>query len=108
MPCAWTAGSLFLRRSPSADFAEMRIVAGLVGSGEQACRNPEFCPNAKFFEAHKHADQHGGKHKSEPASRLCPVCQTSMLREDASSEGQQRYHCPNCDAVVELSDREAS
>ena len=77
-------------------------------SGEQARRNPEFCPNAKFFEALKHADQHGGKHKSEPALRLCPICQTSMVRQDASSEGQQRYHCPSCDAVVELSNREAS
>jgi hypothetical protein len=72
---------------------------------EQTRGTPEFCPNASFLNGLKRADPHGRKQAFETPPRLCPICQASMVREDASSEVQQRYHCPSCDAVVELGTR---
>ena len=71
-------------------------------SSEQARRNPEFCPNASFFDGFKYADL---DRERASASRLCPVCQTSMVPEASLRAGQQRYNCPGCGAVVELSTR---
>jgi uncharacterized protein DUF6455 len=69
-------------------------------SSEQARGTPEYCPNVTFFEGLKRVDLDGER---ESASRLCPVCRTSMVPEASLTEGQQRYNCPSCSAVVELS-----
>jgi len=56
-------------------------------SSEQARGTPEFCPNASFFEGLKHADL---DRERPSASRLCPVCRTSMVPE-ASLRTDQHF-----------------
>jgi len=69
-------------------------------SSEQARGTPEFCPNVSLFDGLKYANL---DRERASASRLCPVCRTSMVPEASLRAGQQSYNCPGCGVVVELS-----